>query len=141
MVVDAVGGTGHDAEDRRNPFAVVDAVRIPVEYLAELFTAGDPAPVDAVPRRPATMPGCMRDINVGCEPDAAILRPRQQGRRVDAHDMYRLLAPATPGTSAVVPLVSGLRVTFTRRTTSTVRSGPIPTIKRTAAHRTYKGGT
>ena len=46
-VVDVVRDTGYDAEDRGNLFAAIDALRIPVEYLAELFTAGDPAPVDA----------------------------------------------------------------------------------------------
>ena len=41
--------TGHDAEDHGNLFGAIDALRIPVEYLAELFTAGDLAPVDRVP--------------------------------------------------------------------------------------------
>ena len=45
-VVDVVTDTGHDAEDQGNLFAAIDALRIPVEYLAELFTAGDVAPVD-----------------------------------------------------------------------------------------------
>ena len=39
-VVDVVKETGHDAEDKGNLFAAIDALRIPVEYLAELFTAG-----------------------------------------------------------------------------------------------------
>ena len=47
-VVDVVADTGEDAEDKGNLFAAIDALRIPVEYLAELFTAGDVAPVDAV---------------------------------------------------------------------------------------------
>jgi len=45
-VVDVVKDTGYDAEDTGNLFAAIDALRIPVEYLAELFTAGDVAPVD-----------------------------------------------------------------------------------------------
>ena len=40
-VVDVVAETGEDAEDTGNLFAAIDALRIPVEYLAELFTAGD----------------------------------------------------------------------------------------------------
>ena len=40
-VVDVVQETGEDAEDKGNLFAAIDALRIPVEYLAELFTAGD----------------------------------------------------------------------------------------------------
>ena len=47
-VVDVVRDTGEDAEDRGNLFAAIDTLRIPVEYLANLFTAGDTAPVDRV---------------------------------------------------------------------------------------------
>ena len=42
-------------EDAGNLFGAIDALRIPVEYLAELFTAGDPAPVHGVLRRLAAM--------------------------------------------------------------------------------------
>ena len=57
-VVDVLRDTGHDGEDVGNLFAAVDALRIPVEYLAGLFTAGDPAPVDAraAPARPRCAP-------------------------------------------------------------------------------------
>ena len=64
-VVDIVRDTGHDAEDRGNLFAAIDALRIPVEYLAQLFTAGDVEPVNRVLRRLAAMRGYMRDINLG----------------------------------------------------------------------------
>ena len=40
-VVEVVRETGEDAEDKGNLFAAIDALRIPVEYLAELFTAGE----------------------------------------------------------------------------------------------------
>ena len=69
-VVDVVKDTGEDAEDKGNLFAAIDALRIPVEYLAELFTAGDVAPVDAVLKKLAAMRSYMRDINMGREPDA-----------------------------------------------------------------------
>src|SRR5690606_11933736 len=36
-VVDAVAQTGEDGEDPGNLFAAIDALRIPVEYLAEIF--------------------------------------------------------------------------------------------------------
>ena len=42
-VVDALRETGNDAEDAGNLFGAIDALRIPIEYLAELFTAGDTA--------------------------------------------------------------------------------------------------
>ena len=44
-VVDRLTETGHDGEDAGNLFGAIDALRIPIEYLAELFTAGDPEPV------------------------------------------------------------------------------------------------
>ena len=40
-VVDLLRDQGHDAEDRGDLFGAIEALRIPVEYLAELFTAGD----------------------------------------------------------------------------------------------------
>ena len=71
-VVDVVKDTGYDAEDTGNLFAAIDALRIPIEYLAELFTAGDVAPVDRVLKKLAAMRSYMRDINLGREPDASI---------------------------------------------------------------------
>ena len=43
-VVDVVSRDGYDGEDAGNLFGAVDALRIPISYLASLFTAGDPAP-------------------------------------------------------------------------------------------------
>src|SRR6185369_12502107 len=75
-VVDVVRDTGHDAEDRGN-----------------LFTAGDPAPVDAVLRKLAAMRSYMRDINLGRSPDDSI--PASVGLSPEQlYDMYRLLALA-----------------------------------------------
>ncbi|GCD48090.1 nitrate reductase subunit beta [Streptomyces paromomycinus] len=101
-VVDAVRGTGHDAEDRRNLFAAIDALRIPVEYLAELFTVGDPAPVEAVLRRLAAMRSYLRDINLGREPDAAIPEAVGMGEE-EMYEMYRLLALAKYDERYVIP--------------------------------------
>ncbi|REE96740.1 nitrate reductase subunit beta [Thermomonospora umbrina] len=101
-VVDAVRDTGHDAEDHGNLFAAVDALRIPIGYLAELFTAGDPAPVDRVLRRLAAMRSYMRDLNVGREPDEAI--PSSVGMTGESmYDMYRLLALAKYEERYVIP--------------------------------------
>ncbi|MFP8939994.1 nitrate reductase subunit beta [Streptomyces fenghuangensis] len=101
-VVDAVRGTGHDAEDRGNLFAAIDTMRIPVEYLAELFTAGDPAPVDAVLRKLAAMRSYMRDINLGREPDASIPAAVGMGEE-EMYEMYRLLALAKYDERYVIP--------------------------------------
>lgn len=46
-MVEALTETGHDGEDPAGLFGVIGSLRIPLEYLAELFTAGDPAPVEA----------------------------------------------------------------------------------------------
>ncbi|MEI8081300.1 MAG: nitrate reductase subunit beta, partial [Actinomycetes bacterium] len=50
-VVDALVSTGHDGEDIGNLFGAIEAMRIPIEYLAQEFTAGDVEPVDAVLRK------------------------------------------------------------------------------------------
>ena len=101
-VVDVVRDTGEDAEDKGNLFAAIDALRIPVEYLAELFTAGDAAPVDAVLRKLAAMRCYMRDINMGREPDGSI--PAAVGMsEEDMYDMYRLLAIAKYDERYVIP--------------------------------------
>ncbi|WP_329416812.1 nitrate reductase subunit beta [Streptomyces sp. NBC_00704] len=101
-VVDAVRDTGQDAENHRTLFAAVDALRIPVDYLAQLFTAGDPAPVDAVLRRLAAMRAYMRDINLGREPNDDI--PEAVGMTGEqVYDMYRLLALAKYDERYVIP--------------------------------------
>ena len=70
-VVDLLREQGHDAEDHSNLFGAIEALRIPVEYLAGLFTAGDTAPVVTVLRRLAAMRSYMRDITLDGEPDEA----------------------------------------------------------------------
>jgi nitrate reductase beta subunit len=101
-VVDVVRDTGHDAEDDGNLFAAIDALRIPVEYLAELFTAGDTAVVDGVLRRLAAMRSYMRDINLGRDADDAI--PAGVGMTGESmYDMYRLLALAKYEERYVIP--------------------------------------
>ena len=78
-VVDVLRDTGHDGEDAGNLFGAVDALRIPVDYLAGLFTAGDPAPVTAraaAPRRDARLPAA----------DQPRRGPRRVHRRRGRHD-------------------------------------------------------
>jgi nitrate reductase / nitrite oxidoreductase, beta subunit len=101
-VVDIVRDTGHDAEDRGNLFAAIDALRIPIDYLAQLFTAGDPAPVDAVLRKLAAMRSYLRDINLGRDPDERI--PAAVGMTGEQlYGMYRLLALAKYDERYVIP--------------------------------------
>jgi nitrate reductase beta subunit len=101
-VVDVVKDTGNDAEDTDNLFAAINKLRIPVEYLAELFTAGDVAPVEAVLHKLAAMRSYMRDVNLGRETDASI--PARVGMsEEDVYDMYRLLAVAKYDERYVIP--------------------------------------
>jgi len=101
-VVDVVRDTGEDAEDRGNLFAAIEALRIPIEYLAELFTAGEVAPVEQVLKRLAAMRSYMRDLNLGRDADPRI--PDAVGMtEEELYDMYRLLAIAKYDERYVIP--------------------------------------
>jgi nitrate reductase beta subunit len=102
-VVDAVSNTGHDGEDRDNLFAAIDTLRIPIGYLANLFTAGDIRPVDAVLKKLAAMRSFMRDINLGRDPDESI--PEAVGMQAEQmYEMFRLLAIAKYEERYVIPV-------------------------------------
>ena len=101
-VVDVLRDTGHDAEAVGNLFGAIDALRIPIGYLAELFTAGDARPVRDALARLAAMRSFMRDINLGREPDTSI--PAAVGMTPeDVEDMHRLLAIAKYDERYVIP--------------------------------------
>ncbi|WP_280305754.1 nitrate reductase subunit beta [Nocardia neocaledoniensis] len=101
-VVDAVSRDGHDGEDVGNLFGALESLRIPLEYLAGLFTAGDTAPVAAVLRKLAAMRSYMRDINLGREPQEHI--PAAVGMTEEQlYRMYRLLALAKYEDRYVIP--------------------------------------
>ena len=101
-VVDAVSRDGHDGEELGNLFGALDALRIPIEYLAELFTAGDTAVVEGVLRRLAAMRSYMRDINLGRETQPHI--PQSVGMTEEQmYEMYRLLAIAKYEERYVIP--------------------------------------
>jgi len=101
-VVDAVAETGVDAEQVDTLFAAIESLRIPVEYLAELFSAGDPEPMAGVLRKLAAMRSYMRDINLGREPQESI--PASVGMTgEEMSEMYRLLAIAAYDERYVIP--------------------------------------
>ena len=101
-VVDVITNTGNDGEDSRNLFAAIDKLRIPVEYLAGLFSAGDVKPVESSLRKLAAMRSYMRDINLGQEPDEGIPGAvGMTGGEIQA--MYRLLAIAKYEDRYVIP--------------------------------------
>src|SRR5690625_7927959 len=102
--VDVVSDTGYDAEDARSLFGAIEELRIPIEYLANLFTAGDVDIVSDVLRKMAAMRSYMRDINLGNEPDDAIAHAvGMDGQTMQ--DMYRLLALAKYDERYVIPAV------------------------------------
>ncbi len=71
-VVSMVEGDGYEA-DPDDVFAAIDELRIPLEYLANLLTAGDAEPVRA--RAASGSPRCAATCASGAlggEPDAAI---------------------------------------------------------------------
>ena len=97
-VVDALAEGGHDGEDAGNLFGAIDSLRIPLEYLAELFTAGDTGPVRASLEKLAAMRAHMRDVNLG---GAKAGPDDPAGREIE--EMYRLLALAKYEDRYVIP--------------------------------------
>jgi nitrate reductase beta subunit len=101
-VVDLLSEQGHDAEDAGTLFGAIDALRIPVEYPAELFTAGDTAVVDGVLRKLAAMRSYMRTVTLDESPDETIpASVGMTGRTMQ--DMYRLMAIAKYDERYVIP--------------------------------------
>jgi nitrate reductase beta subunit len=101
-VSEALRDTGHDGEDVDNLFGAIDTLRIPVEYLAGLFTAGDTAPVTAVLQRLAAMRAYMRRITLNEPTDESIAAAGgMTGGQIT--EMYRLLAIAKMEQRYVIP--------------------------------------
>ena len=101
-VVDRLAETGHDGEDAGNLFGAIDALRIPIGYLAELFTAGDPAPVRGVLQKLAAMRSYMRDVTLDRPRDESIAAAvGMTGGEII--EMYRLLAIAKYEERYVIP--------------------------------------
>ncbi|MEZ0111659.1 nitrate reductase beta subunit [Catenulispora sp. EB89] len=93
-VVEAVSESGYDGEDADNLFGAIDALRIPIEYLAGLFTAGDVVPVRTALGRLAAMRAYMRELNLDTTPEVP---------SVEIEEMYRLLAIAKYEERYVIP--------------------------------------
>lgn len=101
-VVDVVTGSGNDGEDARTLFAAIDKLRIPLGYLAELFTAGDARPVTHALRRLAAMRSYMRGINLDDQRDERIATAVGM-TGTEMEEMYRLLAIAKYEDRYVIP--------------------------------------
>jgi len=101
-VVDVLSSQGHDAEDRGVLFGAIDALRIPVAYLAELFTAGDTEVVSGVLRKLAAMRSYMRDVSLGRDGDPSIAESVGMTEE-QVYAMYRLMAIAKYDERYVIP--------------------------------------
>ena len=92
----------YDAEGHGTLFGAIDALRIPVEYLAEMFTAGDSDVIDTVLKRLAAMRAYMRDVTLGRDPNPEI--PASVGMTEEqVYEMYRLMAIAKYEDRYVIP--------------------------------------
>lgn len=101
-VVDAITEAGADGEDHRILMTSLSQMRIPLEYLADLLTAGDTSPVELSLRRLAAMRSYMRDINLGgTGNEDAAKAVGMSGEEIE--QMYHLLAIAKFENRYVVP--------------------------------------
>ncbi|GAA4753558.1 nitrate reductase subunit beta [Gordonia alkaliphila] len=101
-IVDLLTEQGHDGEGHETLFGAIEALRIPIEYLAELFSAGDVSVVDGVLRKLAAMRSYMRDVSLGREPNPLI--PASVGMDESTmYEMYRLMAIAKYSDRYVIP--------------------------------------
>ncbi|MDO5499322.1 MAG: nitrate reductase subunit beta [Propionibacteriaceae bacterium] len=101
-VVDMLSRQGHDAEDAGVLFGALESLRIPSEYLAELFTAGDVGEVDRVLRILAGMRSYMRGVTLRTGADESIAESVGMTGN-DLHRLYRLLAIAKYHERYVIP--------------------------------------
>jgi len=100
-VADVLHAAGYDS-DQDQVFAAIEALRVPAEYLANLFTAGNPGPVRRVLRTLAAVRTLMRAGQLGLAvPDG--LAESVGATEADLEDLYRLLAIAKYDERYVIP--------------------------------------
>ena len=101
-VLDAVTEAGGNQDDPDHVFAAVTRLRIPLDYLASLFTAGDTDVVAGVLMKLSALRSYMRARTLGEDGDeAALTAVGLTGR--EAEDLHRLLAVAKYADRYVVP--------------------------------------
>ncbi|MCL6550235.1 MAG: nitrate reductase subunit beta [Acidothermus cellulolyticus] len=101
-VADVAHAAGYDPADPDAVFAAIDALRIPMEYLANLFTAGDTDVVRRVLRKLALMRAMMRAEQLGLPVNEEQIA-ETGATRTELHDLYRLLAIAKYDDRYVIP--------------------------------------
>ena len=92
-------GTNSTADDI---FPAIDQMRIPIEYLANLLTAGDQSHIRTVLKKMAVMRTYMRSVQTNKEPNIEGLEQLGLSEQ-DMQDMYRLLAIAKYDDRFVIP--------------------------------------
>ena len=101
-VSDIVHADGYDDADPDQVFATIDALRIPIEYLANLFTAGKTETVRPVLRKLAVVRAIQRAGQLGLVLDEK-LTATVDASLDDLDDLYRLLAIAKYDDRYVIP--------------------------------------
>lgn len=100
-ITNRIEGQG-SALDPNDIFPAIDSMRIPVDYLANLLTAGDTELIREVLRKMAVMRIHMRNKQTGRASDLALLQTIGQDAQT-VEDMYRLLAIAKYDDRFVIP--------------------------------------
>jgi nitrate reductase beta subunit len=102
-VADIVHAAGYDEADPDKVFATIESLRIPIEYLANLFTAGKVEPVRTVLRKLAAVRAMMRAEQLGLRPKDE-LAATVGATPTELSDLYRLLAIAKYDDRYVIPM-------------------------------------
>src|SRR5699024_9454124 len=103
--VDEISAAGHGGLEHTVLCATHANMRILLEYLGGLLTAGDPVPVEKSLRRLVAMRSYMRDINLRNEPQGETEQAvGMTGKQIQ--EMYRLLAIAKYDDRSVIPTAS-----------------------------------
>lgn len=100
-ITNRIEGQGSSLE-ANDIFPAIDNMRIPVEYLANLLTAGDTTRIRAVLRKMAVMRIHMRNQQTGKTSEPSLLDSVGMDAQ-EVEDMYRLLAIAKYNDRFVIP--------------------------------------
>lgn len=100
-IMNLIEGKGSNAEPD-DVFPVIDQMRIPIEYLANLLAAGDTNVIRRVLKKMAIMRSYMRNVNLGKPINTAILEENGLDEET-VKAMYRLLAIAKYEDRFVIP--------------------------------------
>jgi nitrate reductase beta subunit len=101
-VADVVHASGYDDADPDRVFATIESLRIPMEYLANLFTAGDTEVIRTVLRKLTVIRAIQRAKQLGL-PEPEHLPSTVGATAEDLQDLYRLLAVGKYSDRYVIP--------------------------------------